>query len=59
MVGENRFTLFGEDVTPAPCNQPPYWPAGETQTDFCTSTATLPGGQMTDTGSTAVMSAAP
>lgn len=55
MVGDNRFTLFGEDVTSTPYNQPPYWPSGETQTDFCTITAALPA----DTGSNPVMTAAP
>lgn len=42
MVGDNRFILAGEDVTPPPYNQPPYWPAGETQTDDCIVTAYLP-----------------
>ncbi len=58
MVGENRFILFGKDVTPAPYNRPPYWPAGETQTDFCTVTATRPGGE-TDTGTAAVIATDP
>lgn len=45
MVGENRFILAGMDVTPPPYNQPPYWPSGETQSDFCVITAALPGGE--------------
>jgi len=39
LVGTNRFTLEAEDVTPAPFNQPPYPPAGLTDS----SAATLVG----------------
>lgn len=42
MVGDNRFILAGEDVTPPPYNQPPYWPSGETQSDDCIVTAFAP-----------------
>jgi hypothetical protein len=42
LVGENRFTLTAEDVTPAPWNQPPYPPAGDTATDGCVLTGRLP-----------------
>ncbi len=34
--GTNIFTLLGEDVTPAPYNQPPYAPAGDTDSGSCT-----------------------
>lgn len=33
LVGENVFTLIGEDVTPAPYNQSPHQPSGDTFTD--------------------------
>ncbi len=36
LVGENLFQLTVTDVTPAPYNQPPYPPAGDTDTDQCT-----------------------
>jgi len=39
LVGENRFTLRCWDVTPAPYNQPPYPPAGDSSSDSCTVTA--------------------
>jgi hypothetical protein len=42
LVGSNVFTLLGEDVTPAPYNQPPYAPAGDTDNDGCTITASTP-----------------
>ncbi len=42
LVGSNVFTLIGEDVTPAPYNQPPYAPAGDTDNDGCTITASTP-----------------
>jgi len=42
LVGSNVFTLFGEDVTPAPYNQPPFAPSGDTDSDACTVTATSP-----------------
>ncbi len=38
LVGDNTFTLVAEDVTSAPYNQPPYPPAGDTATAFCTVT---------------------
>ena len=38
LVGENVFELHAEDVTPPPYNQPPYPPAGDT--DTCTVTVT-------------------
>ena len=34
VIGSNTFTLYTEDVTPAPYNQPPYPPSGDT----CTAT---------------------
>jgi len=42
LVGANVFTLVAEDVTPAPYNQPPYPPAGDTATSFCTVTGIAP-----------------
>ncbi len=33
LVGGNFFTLEAEDVTPAPFNQPPYPPSGDTDID--------------------------
>ena len=42
VIGENQFVLFTEDVTPAPYNQPPYPPAGDTDTASCTVTANAP-----------------
>jgi hypothetical protein len=42
LVGDNVFTLTAEDVTPAPFNQPPYPPSGDTGTDMCTVTASSP-----------------
>jgi len=42
LVGTNVFTLIGADVTPAPYNQPPFAPSGDTDTDSCTVTATAP-----------------
>ncbi len=42
MVGNNVFTLTGVDVTPAPYNQPPFAPSGDTHTDACTVVATAP-----------------
>ncbi len=42
LVGSNVFTLLGADVTPAPYNQPPFAPAGDTDTDSCTVIATAP-----------------
>ncbi len=42
VIGNNVFTLAAEDVTPAPYNQPPYPPAGDTDTAFCTVTGIAP-----------------
>jgi hypothetical protein len=38
LEGVNSFRLFAADVTPAPWNQPPYPPAGDTNTGNCTVT---------------------
>jgi hypothetical protein len=42
LVGDNTFELVAEDVTPSPYNQPPYPPAGDTDTDICTATGIAP-----------------
>jgi len=42
LVGDNVFTLLGEDVTPAPYNQPPFQPSGDTDSDSTTITGTAP-----------------
>jgi len=42
LVGDNLFTLVGVDVTPAPYNQPPFAPSGDTATDGCTVTGVAP-----------------
>ncbi len=42
LTGDNRFVLIAEDVTPAPYNQPPYPPAGDSAADACTVTGTAP-----------------
>jgi len=42
LVGVNVFDLAVLDITPEPYNQPPYPPAGDTATDSCSITATLP-----------------
>jgi len=42
LVGNNVFTITGEDVTPAPYNQPPFAPSGDTDADACTVTASAP-----------------
>ncbi len=42
LVGDNVFTVVAEDVTPAPWNQPPYPPAGNTDTATCTVTGVAP-----------------
>jgi hypothetical protein len=39
LIGANRIQLVVEDVTPAPFNQPPFAPSGETATDDCLITA--------------------
>lgn len=41
-VGDNRFDLAAMDVTPYPYNQPPYPPAGDTDTSVCTVTGLSP-----------------
>lgn len=42
LIGDNVFTLHGLDVTPAPFNQPPYAPSGDTDSAGTTVTATAP-----------------
>ena len=42
LVGNNVFTLLAEDVTPAPYNQPPYSPSGDTDSQACTVAAAAP-----------------
>jgi len=42
LLGGNMFTLEAEDVTPAPYNQPPYQPAGDTTVSNCTVTGLAP-----------------
>ncbi len=42
LVGANVFVLYAEDVTPPPYNQPPYPPAGDTDTCTVTVTAMTP-----------------
>jgi len=42
VIGDNEFSLLAEDVTPAPYNQPPYAPSGDTATDACVVTAAAP-----------------
>jgi hypothetical protein len=42
LVGMNTFKLSIMDVTPAPYNQPPFWPSGDTDTDSCTVTGIAP-----------------
>jgi hypothetical protein len=42
LVGDNIFTLYAQDVTPPPYNQPPYTPAGMTDSDVCTVTGIAP-----------------
>ena len=42
LVGGNIFTLTGADVTPPPWNQPPYAPAGDTDTAAVTVTGAAP-----------------
>jgi hypothetical protein len=42
VIGANVFRLTAQDVTPSPYNQPPYLPAGDTDTDACTITAQAP-----------------
>ncbi len=40
-IGDNRFRLTVEDVTPPPYNHPPYPAAGHTDRDGCTVTALM------------------
>ncbi len=40
LVGENTFILTGQDVTNAPYNQPPYYPAGDKDMDSFVVTCT-------------------
>jgi len=42
VIGDNTFSLVAEDVTPSPYNQPPYPPAGDTDTSVCTVTGAAP-----------------
>jgi len=42
LVGDNRFTMVARDVTPAPYNQPPYAPSGDTARNDCTVTGVAP-----------------
>jgi len=42
LIGDNLFMLQAEDVTPAPFNQPPYPPAGNTAAASCTVTGIAP-----------------
>jgi len=42
VIGDNVFTLAAEDVTPAPYNQPPYMPAGDTDSGSCLVTGLAP-----------------
>jgi hypothetical protein len=41
LVGSNVFTLIGVDVTPAPYNQPPFAPSGDSDSDACTVIANM------------------
>jgi hypothetical protein len=42
LIGDNVFKLVAEDVTPAPYNQPPYPPSGDSDSDACTVTGIAP-----------------
>lgn len=42
LAGTSTFGIVAEDVTPPPFNQPPYLPAGATDSDACTVTGTAP-----------------
>jgi hypothetical protein len=42
LVGDNEFTLYGFDVTPAPYNQAPYPAEGDFGTTVCTVTGIAP-----------------
>lgn len=43
LEGDNLFTMTSEDVTPAPYNQPPNAPSGDTWSDTCTIQALAAG----------------
>jgi len=42
VIGDIRFLLTAYDVTPSPYNQPPYPPAGDSDTSECIVTAAAP-----------------
>ncbi len=42
LVGDNVFTIHGFDVTPAPYNQPPFAPSGDTHNAVATVTGMAP-----------------
>jgi hypothetical protein len=42
VTGANTFTLVAEDTTPAPYNQPPYAPSGDTDRSVCTVVGVSP-----------------
>ncbi len=42
LVGGNVFSLTAVDVTPAPYNQLPYLPAGDSATSVCVVTGVAP-----------------
>lgn len=42
VIGDNLFALAAEDVTPAPWNQPPYPPSGDTAAASCMVTGVAP-----------------
>jgi len=42
VIGDNVFSLIAVDITPSPYNQPPYPPAGDSDTASCTVTAVAP-----------------
>ena len=42
LLGENKFNLVAEDVTPSPYNQPPFAPSGDTDTSTCAVTGIAP-----------------
>jgi len=42
LVGQNRFDLVAEDVTPAPFNQPPYPTSGAIDMTYCAVTGFMP-----------------
>lgn len=42
LVGDNHFTMLAVDVTPAPWNQPPHWPSGDSDSQAATVTGVAP-----------------